>query len=334
MFAAYFLGIIFYPTAVAHAGLFSTLFQFLTGSSETKREFDTTAAVSLPLLGSQPINSLDDDIGGPLEANTVSLPAVQDSALIASRNPIGTIVNFSNDQIVVYTVKPGDTPSSIAANFGISLNTLLWANNLSNPHLIKAGDELIILPVTGVQYEVKKGDNLVSIAKQFKGDVNEISSFNGIAVDEPLQIGTIVIIPDGELIPPVPPRPSIKSSNFAGFSDLKGYFLRPIIGGHKSRGIHGYNGVDLANSCGLPVLAAAEGTVLIARSYGWNGGYGRYLVISHTNNTQTLYAHLQNVLAFVGQKIAQSSQVATIGSTGNSTGCHLHFEVRGAKNPF
>jgi len=110
--------------------------------------------------------------------------------------------------------------------------------------------------------------------------------------------------------------------------------MRPIFGGRRSRGIHGYNGIDLADSCGSPVVTSAPGTVIILRSSGWNGGYGKYIVVTHPNGTQTLYAHLSSVLASVGQFVAQGSQIGNIGSTGNSTGCHVHFEIRGAKNPF
>src|SRR3989338_3223314 len=125
----------------------------------------------MPLLGSQskfqPLG-----VGGPSSDETYPpLPTVQDSALVASRNPAGTLSNSSSGQILVYTVQPGDTPGGIAKNFGISLNTLIWANNIRNANLIKVGDDLLILPVTGVQYEVKKGDTAESIAKKFKGDV-------------------------------------------------------------------------------------------------------------------------------------------------------------------
>lgn len=295
------------------------------------------AAISMPLLGSSvsPIWSDDDsDIG-----DNYSLTASQDNALVAPRNPMGSISDDVRDTILVYIVQRGDVPSVIAAKFGISLNTLLWANNIKNPNLIKEDDELIILPVSGVYYEVKKGDTLEAIAKKFKGDSSEIASFNGLAIDEVLESGSTIIIPDGELAP-VPSSPGItpsgnvKPSRLAGLPDYKGYFMRPIFGGRKSRGIHGYNGIDLAQSCGMPVMASAGGTIIIARTAGWNGGYGKYIVIAHPNGTQTLYAHLSMILGSTGQQVAQGSQIAKIGSTGNSTGCHVHFEIRGAKNPF
>jgi len=89
-----------------------------------------------------------------------------------------------------------------------------------------------------------------------------------------------------------------------------------------------------SSSCGLPVLASADGIVIASRSSGWNGGYGQYVVVSHGNGTQSLYAHLNAIFTTVGQHVSQGVQIGTIGSTGNSTGCHVHFEIRGARNPF
>lgn len=314
---------------------------FAGGEAEAKTE-SSMAAISLPLLGSQAKTHVL-GIGGPKESGDSSLQTVQDSALVASRNPAGTLPNSSFDQILIYTVQLGDTPGGIAERFGISLNTLLWANNIRNANHIKVGDSLVILPVTGVQYEVKKGDTIEGIAKKFKGDAGEILSFNGIAIGEKLEVGSTLIIPDGEFVPASPAStPSAATySRFASLPEQIGYYVRPIIGGRNARataanphGLHGFNGVDLANSCGLPVLASANGPVIIARSSGWNSGYGKYVVIAHPNGTQTLYAHLSNIFVNAGQNVSQGSQIGLIGSTGNSTGCHVHFETRGAKNPF
>ncbi len=280
------------------------------------------------------LSSIPDGTGGP--TSDLPLSTVQESALIAPQNPAGTFSDVQKGEIVVYTVQPGDTLSSVAASFGISLNTLLWANNLRSSSRIKNGDELVILPVSGVQYKIKKGDTIDSIAKQFKGDSNEILSFNGVAVGESLDVGDTLIIPDGELAqaPVQNSTPTTKTYLVPSFKEAIGYYIRPVVGGRRSRGIHGYNGVDLANSCGLPVYASADGFVILARTSGWNGGYGKYIVLTHGNGTQTLYAHLLNLLVIPGQKVSQGTQIGVIGSTGNSTGCHVHFEIRGAKNPF
>jgi len=298
------------------------------------------SAISLPFLGSRVSLAVPSPVlgsGGPDENEELTpLLVSQESALVSTKNPLGTLPNPLQGAIIIYTVQSGDTPGAIADYFGISLNTLLWANNIRNSNLIKVGDELIILPVSGVKYEVASGDTIESIARKFKGDVGDILGFNGLAPGEILEVGSVIIIPDGEIASVAPPLSPTRSpfSVSSGPTEYRGYYMRPILGGRKTRGIHGFNGVDLANSCGLPVLAAAEGTIIIARNSGWNGGYGKYVVITHPNGTQTLYSHLQSILGRVGQRLAQGSQFATIGSTGNSTGCHVHFEVRGAKNPF
>ncbi len=301
-----------------------------------------------PLLGST-LTMPSDDTDTSQEDDTNTITATQGNALVASHNPLGTL-STKSDQITVYTVGSGDTLSSIAANFGVSVNTILWANNIRSTKSIKEGDELVILPVTGIQYKVKKGDTLDSIALKFKPKnedlalqdfTTEIVSFNGLVVGESLEVGSTVIIPEGEFAPvvTVPTKPGTKpssssSSNFAKYPEYVGYYLRPVVGGRRSRGIHGYNGVDLANSCGLPVLASAQGTVIVARTSGWNGGYGKYVVIKHPNGTQTLYGHMSAIFVVVGQTVSQGFQIGNIGSTGNSTGCHVHFEIRGARNPF
>lgn len=108
----------------------------------------------------------------------------------------------------------------------------------------------------------------------------------------------------------------------------------PAPAGRVSQGIHGWNGIDSAAPSGSPVLAAASGTVIISRMGGWNGGYGNYIVIDHGDGTQTLYAHLSADSVSVGQKVSRGQQIGAVGRTGKATGFHLHFEVRGAKNPF
>lgn len=323
----------------ADAGFFDNVFKFLGGSAPAAAAVDASHdGLSMPLLGSQyAATALPATPGQPSDGT--GLQVSQDNALVSTRNPLGMLPRPESGQIVVYTVEAGDTPSAIAARFGISLNTLLWANNLRSVSAIKIGDELVILPVTGVQYQVKKGDTIEGIAKKFKADTSDIISFNGLGIGEALGVGSEIIIPDGEMSAPasvssVASLPPSAVARFAGLPELKGFFMRPMTGGRKSRGIHGFNGIDLADTCGQPVYAAAEGSAIIARTSGWNGGYGKYIVISHSNGIQTLYAHLSALSVTAGFAVRQGSPIGLIGSTGNSTGCHLHFEVRGARNPF
>jgi len=242
-----------------------------------------------------------------------------------------------SDQISIYVVHEGDNLPDIAKMFNVSVNTIRWANNLDSKTPLKNDQELIILPISGVKYVVKKGDTLKSIATSYKGDVNEILAYNGI---ESLNVGDEIIIPNGEVgvaISTNTNKNSKKSSgpkNLASRSINNGYFTRPVIGGIKTQGIHGHNGVDLANSLGSPIIAAASGKVIVAKQGGWNGGYGNMIVISHSNGMQTLYGHLNSVKVNTGEQVNKGDVIGGMGNTGDSSGVHLHFEVRGGTNPF
>lgn len=307
----------------AHAGFFSFLGKFLE-----EDKIDSYNSQNLPLLSSSGnLNNVANAVGGG------SINFVEESSLLPIMGPMGSIADFDIyklDQITTYKVQSGDNLSKIAKMFGVDVGTIYWANDLKRGDLVKEGDILVILPISGIQYEIKKGDTMESIAKKYKADPEEILAYNNISKD--LKVGDTIIIPNAELSP----VPSSSGNIARGTSgpNLSGYFVRPISGGRKSQGLHGFNGVDLANSCGSPVFASASGTVIVARSAGWNGGYGKYVVIAHPNGTQTVYAHLLGVLINVGQYTTQGSVIGSVGSTGHSTGCHTHFEIRGARNPF
>ena len=120
-----------------------------------------------------------------------------------------------------------------------------------------------------------------------------------------------------------------------GEPDNVGYFRMPTTGWNWGR-LHNQNAVDIANNCGTPIYAAAEGLITESASDGWNSGYGNYIKIKHPNNTETLYSHNDENIILAGQYVKQGDLIAYMGNTGNThgpTGCHLHFEVRGAKNP-
>ncbi len=183
------------------------------------------------------------------------------------------------------------------------------------------------------EYEIKSGDTIESIAKKWKGDADEILQFNDLSPNQTLAVGTVIVIPNGEA--PIPPTTYVPRGQYRGGSGpyYAGYYIRPIIGGRKSQGLHGYNGVDLASSCGTPIMAAASGDVIMSRSGGWNGGYGNFVIIDHLNGTQTLYAHLSSSIVGTGWHVVQGQVIGYVGVSGNTTGCHVHFEIRGATNP-
>ncbi len=267
-------------------------------------------------------------------------------ALVAESGPEGGIAEFvegakTGGQISVYIVQKGDTLSDIAESFGVSVNTIKWANDIKRGSTINIGQKLVILPVTGIKYTIKRGGTLRDVIKKYGGSLEEAAEYNGVGPDEELSKGTVVIIPNGELASPRPVRRLARSSGITSRArnvsnrDLGGYYVHPLNnGGTKTQGIHGYNAVDIAAPTGTPIVASASGTVILARRYGYNGGYGRYTIIKHPNGTQTVYAHMSKNISYEGQWVTQGQVIGYVGNTGRSTGPHVHFEVRGAKNPF
>lgn len=273
------------------------------------------------------------------------MPTSGEGALVAYAGPDGTpgdtIVAPASDRISVYVVRPGDTLSEIGALFGVSVNTIVWANNLGSAKDVHPGDALLILPVSGVKRVVVAGDTLASLAKKYGADAIEIAEYNGLDASAALAIGSTIIIPGGEVAPPAATRASgttriIREPYLGGSGAAQaGYYTNPLPGERITQGIHGWNAVDIGAARGTPIHAAADGTVIIARNNGaWNGGYGNYVVISHGNGTETLYAHMTHAIVAAGQSVSSGQTIGYVGTTGLATGPHLHFEVRGAANPF
>lgn len=317
------------PWAVAHAGFFSFFGDIFSKVTIEEKQLNSQNMVLLASVGALPGTSSERGA----DVNTVG-----GGALLPDSGPVGGLADveeeiYDHGQISIYVVRSGDSLASIAKMYGVSINTLLWANNLSIGAKLTIGQTLVILPVSGVRYTVKKGDTISSIAKQYKGDIDEIRSYNGFAIDDVLSVGSVMIIPDGE-IAAVSTRPASSKVRGTAGPSYDGYYRAPLSGYRKTQGLHGYNGVDLASYAGAPVFASAAGEVIVARQGGYNGGYGSYAVIKHGNGTQTLYSHLQSVYVSVGTSLAQGQTIGTVGSTGRSTGPHLHFEIRGARNPF
>lgn len=333
------------PSA-ARAGAFSFIPDLFAGSTAS-----ASAAVSvqtMPLLEA----NLNPIAPQKLESTKIEPSIVSGIAVAAEAGPLGTIGSIDKEkankqhQIAIYTVREGDTLSSIAKMFDVSVNTIRWANDsvLAGGSKLKVGSDLVILPISGVLYTVKKGDTLQSIANRYKADKDEIVSFNGLSVSGTLAIGDTITIPDGDaavIAYATTPRTSVPANKNAPTSKLRGistvayddYYTRPIDG-VRTQGLHGYNGIDFGAPIGTPIVAAAAGDVIIARSGGWNGGYGTYVVISHANGTQTLYGHMSKIIIESGERVYRGQTIGYSGNTGKSTGPHLHFEVRGAKNPF
>lgn len=283
---------------------------------------------------------------------------IDENALVAELGSSGTAMDVyevpTSDLITTYVVRPGDSLASIAGMFDVTSNTIRWANGMSAKDSVKPGQELLILPITGVRHIVKKGDSIATIAKSYKGDAEEIASYNGVGVGDALTVGEIVIIPDGEVSAPTSQTTkktstsakngkqydaatgkyyTVSTTSKSGTAAASGYFIRPTKG-IKTQGFHGpYNAVDIGAPVGTPIYAAAAGKVIAARPSGYNGGYGQMVIIQHGNGSQSLYAHMSKVVVTTGQTVEQGEQIGAVGNTGRSTGPHLHLEFRNIKTP-
>lgn len=328
----------FYPKT-ASAGFFS-FFEDISVDMVSAKTVE-----SVPVQNAQNMALLQASVNLDPNANIsfIEAPISSGNALVAEIGPAGTAIDVENQistQISIYTVRSGDSLSGIAKMFGVSINTIIWTNELGKNPVIKEGQNLVILPISGIKYTVKKGDTIKGVVSRYKADLEEVLQYNDLTLSSTLSVGDVLIIPDAE--PTIIDTPKIlaKKTNQNPVHDSNGpfypgYYIRPIDGGTRSQGLHGYNAVDLAAPIGTAIHAAADGTVIVSLSNGgWNGGYGNYVIISHANGSFTLYAHTQKNFVKVGDRVEQGQLIAKVGNTGKSTGPHVHFEIRGARNPF
>ena len=314
------------------AGFFSKLFSNNEAEQTVERAKQNLSAIDTPLL-----TALQNP--NPMGARGGADIVVDDNVVLVSTGPVGADViaeqKTNSGEIRVYTVREGDSLSQVAEMFGVTANTIMWANDINRANEIRPGDTLVILPIVGVQHEVKKGDTMGTIAKKYEGNIEEILSYNQLTSADQLSLGDTIIIPGGAMhAAPVKVARSASPVSVSGASSVASSFMHPAPGSVKTQGVHGYNAVDLAGALGSTVRAAAAGEVIVSKRSGWNGGYGQYVVIRHGDGTQTLYAHLSSNSVGVGAYVSAGETIGGMGNTGRSTGTHLHFEVRGTRNPF
>lgn len=290
------------------------------------------------VLGGQSlISSSFPGIGGPDPRFADAFEPFPNGPVIAGSQDIHTDVSQKpRSETIEYTVETGDTLSSIALKFAISTDTIRWAND-SKGDAIKPGQTLKILPVTGVEYKVKSGDTLESVAKKFSAEQQPILDFpfNDIPDDLSLKVGQLLIIPDGT--PPeakAPPKPRIQPQYLAqgpgspAFSAPSGGIFIWPAGGNLTQYFSWYHpGIDIANRSG-PGIAASDGGRIIVAGWPDSSGYGNRVVIDHGNGYTSLYAHMSNVYVSAGDTVSRGQLIGQMGSTGRSTGTHLHLEIR------
>jgi len=256
-------------------------------------------------------------------------------SIVVGENVFQTNVSQKpRDKVISYIVQRGDTVSTIAQKFGISQDTIRWANDLSDDTL-NVGDSLQILPVTGISYKVQSGDTVYSIAKKFATDAQNIVDFpfNDFANPETFSLvtGQMLVVPNG-IQPAAQPfiQPQVyiaqgpSSTSFSGSG-----FTWPVHGVITQFASWYHEALDLAAPYGTPIVAAKSGTVVEANTGGYNYGYGNDVVIDHGGGYKSLYAHMEAVNVSPGQQVVGGSTViGWIGMTGRTTGPHTHFEIR------
>lgn len=255
---------------------------------------------------------------------------VEENSIVATSAPYfieGQVLGSKTERrsIISYKVERGDTLTSVAKKFQISENTIRWANSITGSSL-SVGDELLILPTTGVLYYVQRGDTMSEIARRHKADSGDIISFNNIKDETQIRPGDQLIIPGGERAAvTAPQRPIIYSTGFV--SVTHGTVTQTSHARHS-------NAVDIANACGTPIYAASSG--IVTKTGSDPRLAGNFVWIDH-GNLNALYAHMRNIHVSPGQRVSAGQQIGTMGNTGytiGATGCHLHFETRGGSNPF
>ena len=345
----------------ANAGFFSDIFASVTGSKAQATDISedsTHNSTNIPL----PETSVDPDMKN---ANSgASTSTIEDGALLPEnlQGTDSTTNSYisSSEKIVTYKVVSGDTVEKVANKFGISKNTILYANTIKN-NALKIGQVLTILPVDGVSYTVKSGDTLSSIAKAYKADAKDIGEYNDIS-DKNLKIGNKLIVPGGVIVKKVeaplpiakvdqgepevstqgqslnkPEKSQASPEEISSGNGITGDYIWPFPKGvgRVSQKLHDDNAYDFAAPKGTPIYAIQDGTVLIADGAGYNGGYGLYVVVDFNDGGQAIFGHMSKVTAFVGETVQKGDIIGYVGSTGRSTGNHVHIGYRGGKsNPY
>lgn len=278
-----------------------------------------------PIINNQEIAGIS--AGGVALNKPIILPG--------STSPTNATTGQNRSDIIYHTVQSGEVIGRIAQNYGLNVLTVLWANDLTSRSYIRPGDKLAILPTDGVLHKVVSGDNVSKIAKLYDAEVTDIVKFNKLQEGgADIVVGERLIIPKGTK--PAPVYSTSYSSSFSSVAAPPPSISAPAgslyIWPTSVRRISQYfglrhTGIDIAGPGGTPLYASRAGTVIRSQC-GWNGGYGCYVILDHGGGVTTLYGHASQLYVDVGERVAQGQTLAAMGSTGRSTGPHVHFEVR------
>jgi murein DD-endopeptidase MepM/ murein hydrolase activator NlpD len=244
-------------------------------------------------------------------------------------------------KILTYTVKSGDTLESIASTYNLKISTITESNKITADATLKEGQVLEFPSIDGVLHKIRSGETIWDIAVANKVDVERIVEVNKLEAPDKLQLDQKLIIPDIDKLklvvrntstsskPATTSTKTLSRGGGGGGGASSTSFSMPARGKITStfgmRWGRMHTGIDIAAPTGTPIYASAGGQVTFS---GWNGGYGNLVIIDHGNGMQTYYAHNSKNLVKQGQSVSKGAHIANMGNTGNSTGPHLHFEIR------
>lgn len=247
-------------------------------------------------------------------------------------NPVTTVVSAKpRDRVYPHTVSEGETLASLASRYNINVDTIKWANDLKSD-IIKPGQTLDIPPVIGIVYKVVGGDNIYTIAKKYNVDAQNIVNFpfNDFADPDTFQLtpGQTLYVPDGTVVEKAAPQQSQLRYVAKAQAGVQGTssFIWPTTGSITTYPVWYHMALDIANSAAPAIIASDTGTITYTGCLAY--GYGCHIIVDHGNGYQTLYAHLSVIEASAGQVVSKGQRIGVMGSTGRSTGTHLHFEIR------
>lgn len=237
-------------------------------------------------------------------------------------------------EIINHTVSSGETLSSIGKKYDLNVESTQWLNNLTDINDLQPGQVLRIPPLNGVVHKVKQGDSIDTVAKKYQASTQAIADYPGNFLDDTfaLRINQELIVPDGVLPQTPKPKPTAPPAlaqggvSKSGKVSASGRFLWPTSGSTSQHFSWFHPGEDIHSFASPPIQSSDSGTVVLVQYLKWS--YGHHVIIDHGNGYQTLYAHLSRIYVGPGERVVRGQAIGQMGSTGRSTGPHLHFEIR------
>ncbi len=324
-----------YPQLLGHASLSRDTASSAPRSVPSSRG---DSAVSVAALATDFFGASDDMDMPVSTVPTTTLSLAANGNLFKTPQLQTIIPKRPRKELVIYTVQQGDNLSTIAERYDVDVDTIIWANDKleEDPDFLDLGQKLIVPPVPGVLHAMKSGDILADVAKKYKGELRTMLEleYNNLASATTVPVsGTKIMIPGGEKA--YQPRLVYIGGLAVMVNAPKGggRFMWPTSGYISTFFGGGHAGIDIAGPLGTPIYAADAGVVTFS---GWNGGYGNCVIIDHGNGFETVYGHFSSYYPQAGQNVRRGQAIGKMGSTGNSSGVHLHFEIRylgGLVNP-